>query len=113
MAQNGIPAVGFWAQVPHYASPYAGGAIALVRRVESHLTVTIGAGELEEEDARQRAALQEVMTANPEAREYLERLQSMAGEQEIPEGEDIADEVERFLRNRRPGGGRGGSPFSP
>jgi hypothetical protein len=112
MAQNGIPAVGFWAQVPHYAAPYAGGAIALVRRVESHLSVTIGAGELEEEDARQRVALQEIMEGNPEAQAYLERLQSMAGEQEIPPAENIGEEVERFLRNRRPGGGPP-SPFSP
>jgi hypothetical protein len=111
MAQNGIPAVGFWAQVPHYASPYAAGAIALVRRVETHLTVTIGAGELEEEDARQRATMQEVIAANPEAQAYLERLQSMAGEQQIPEGENIAEEVERFLRNRPPGAGP--NPFSP
>jgi hypothetical protein len=111
IAQNGIPAVGFWAQVPHYASPYAAGAIALIRRIETHLTVTIGAGELEEEDARQRAAMQEIIAANPEAQAYLERLESMAGEQEIPEGENIAEEVERFLRNRRPGSGP--SPFSP
>lgn len=111
MAQNGVPAVGFWAQVPHYASPYAAGAIALVRRVETHLTVTIGAGELEEEDARQRATMQEILAANPEAQAYLEKLQTMAGEQEIPAGENIAEEVERFLRNRPPG--TGPSPFSP
>ncbi len=113
MAQNGIPAVGFWAQVPHYAAPYAGGAIALVRRVETHLTVTIGAGELEEEDARQRVALDDIMANNPEAQAYLERLQSMAGEQEIPGADNIGEEVERFLRNRPPGTGPGGSPFSP
>src|SRR5918999_3393841 len=58
MAQNGIPAVGFWAQVPHYASPYAAGAIALVRRVETHLSITIGAGALEDQDRAQREELQ-------------------------------------------------------
>ncbi len=112
MAENGIPATGFWAQVPHYASPYAGGAIALIRRVESHLTVTIGAGSLEEEDARQRSVLQEMIDANPESQAYLERLQTLAGEQQIPPGENIAEEVERFLRNQRRGDS-GPSPFSP
>ena len=34
-AAMGLPAVGVWAQVPHYAAPYAGGAIALIRRVET------------------------------------------------------------------------------
>ena len=112
MAENAIPATGFWAQVPHYASPYAGAAIALIRKVESHLTVTIGAGSLEEEDARQRAVLQEMIDANPESQAYLERLQTLAGEQQIPSTENIAEEVERFLRNQRRGEG-GPSPFSP
>jgi hypothetical protein len=113
MAQNGVPAVGFWAQVPHYASPYAAGAIALVRRVETHLSITIGAGALEEEDARQRKTLQEIMASNEEAQEYLERLESLFGEQQIPPGDNIAEEVERFLRNQGRRGGDEPNPFSP
>jgi len=112
VAENGIPAVGFWAQVPHYASPFAAGAIALLRRLEDHLTVTIGAGALEEEAASQRAALQNIFTNNPEATEYLERLEGIVGEQEVPPGENIAEEVERYLRNQRRGGS-GPNPFSP
>jgi hypothetical protein len=112
MAENGIPAVGFWAQVPHYAAPYAAGAIALIRRVETHLTVSIGAGALEEESAVQTKALQEIIAANPEAQEYVERLENLRGEQEIPSPENIAAEVERFLRNRGRGE-EGPSPFSP
>lgn len=111
LAQNGIPAVGFWAQVPHYATPFAAGAIALVRRVEDHLTVGIGAGELEEEDAAQRTALQKIFTANPEATEYLERLEGLVGDQDVPAAENIAEEVERFLRNQRRD--QGPTPFSP
>lgn len=110
MAENGIPAAGFWAQVPHYATPFVGGAIALIRRVESHLSITIGAGPLEEEDARQRVALDEIISANPEAQDYLERLQAATGEQEVPPAESIAEEVERFLRNQRRGGRGDGEP---
>ncbi|MEA2509903.1 MAG: hypothetical protein QOG21_1985 [Actinomycetota bacterium] len=112
LAEIGIPAVGFWAQVPHYAAPFAGGAIALIRRVESHLSITIGAGSLEEEDESQRQTLQQIFSANPEASSYLERLESIMGQQPVPEGEDIAEEVERFLRNQRRGES-GPSPFSP
>lgn len=112
LAENGIPAVGFWAQVPHYATPYAAGAIALVRKVETHLSVTIGAGELETEDRAQRQALEQILSSNPDASTYIERLESMVGEEPIPEAENIAEEVERFLRNQR--GGRGGqNPFAP
>ena len=111
LAQNGIPAVGFWAQVPHYAAPFAAGSIALIRRVETHLTVTIGAGSLEEDDQAQRQTLAQIFTGNPEAQEYLERLESMVGEQPIPSSDNIAEEVERFLRNRGRGE-RGTNPFS-
>lgn len=113
LAQNGIPAVGFWAQVPHYATPFAAGSIALIRRIEDHLSVTIGAGSLEQDDALQRGALQKLLADNPEAQEYLERLQGLMGEQEVPSPENIAEEVERFLRNRRGGRGEGPNPFSP
>lgn len=112
MAESGVPAVGFWAQVPHYAMPYAAAAIALVRKVETHLSVTIGAGELEEQDRAQRLALEELFANNPEASQYLERLESFVGEEPIPLAENIGEEVERFLRNQRRGEG-GPSPFSP
>jgi hypothetical protein len=112
LAEIGIPAVGFWAQIPHYAAPFAGGAIALIRRVESHLSVTIGAGALEQEDESQRQTLQQIFSANPEASSYLERLESIMGEQPIPPAENIGEEVERFLRNQRRGES-GPTPFSP
>ena len=111
LAQNGIPAVGFWAQVPHYATPFAAGAIALVRKVESHLSVTIGAGDLEDLVSSQNTALEQLFSGNPDASEYLERLQGLVGEDEVPPGENIADEVEKFLRNQRRGGGP--TPYSP
>ena len=112
LAENGIPAIGFWAQVPHYAAPYAAGSISLIRRVEDYLTVTIGAGALEEEAATQSVALQQIFEANPEANEYLQRLEGLVSEQEIPPADHIAEEVERFLRNRDQGSG-GPSPFGP
>jgi hypothetical protein len=112
LAQNGIPTVGFWAQVPHYATPFAAASIALVRRVESYLAVTIGAGELEEQAAAQSTAIGEIFAGNPEATEYLERLEGIVGEQQIPAAENIADEVEKFLRNQRRGG-PGPTPYSP
>ena len=112
LAESGIPAVGFWAQVPHYATPYAAGAIALVRRVESHLSVTIGAGSLEDQDREQRQALQQVFANDPEAGAYLQRLERLAGDQPIPPAERIAEEVERFLRSRGEGEGPS-APFTP
>lgn len=111
VAQSGIPAVGFWAQVPHYATPFAAGAVALVRKVEDHLTVTIGAGSLEEQVAAQSSALGQLFSGNPDASEYLQQLEGLIGEDQAPGAENIGDEVERFLRNQRRGGGP--TPYSP
>ncbi len=112
LSENGIPAAGFWAQVPHYASPYAAGAIALVRRVETHLAVTIGAGSLEDEDKAQREALEQILEGNAEASSYIERLETLMGEEPIPAADTIGAEVERFLRNQKRGDG-GPTPYSP
>jgi hypothetical protein len=112
IAESGIPAVGFWAQVPHYASPYSPAAIALIRRVETHLSVALGAGELEEEAAMQIAGLNEAISDSPESRAYVERLESLMGEEEVPLAENIGEEVERFLRTQRRGD-PGPNPFSP
>ena len=111
VAQSGIPAVGFWAQVPHYATPFAAGAVALVRKVEDHLTVTIGAGSLEEQVTAQNSALGQLFSGNPDASEYLQQLEGLVGEDQAPGAENIGDEVERFLRNQRRGGGP--TPYSP
>lgn len=111
LAQNGIPAVGFWAQVPHYATPFAAGAVALVRKVEDHLTVTIGAGALEEQVSAQSSALGQLFSGNPDASEYLQQLEGLVGEEQAPAAETIGDEVEKFLRNQRRGGGP--TPYSP
>lgn len=112
LSENGIPAVGFWAQVPHYAASYAAGAIALVRRVETHLAVTIGAGTLEEEDKAQRQALEQILEGNAEASSYIERLETLMGDEPIPAADAIGAEVERFLRNQKRGEG-GPTPYSP
>jgi hypothetical protein len=110
-SQSGIPAVGFWAQVPHYLPQYPPAAIALIRRVESHLGISIGVGELEQETALQRAQLDEMFSTRDDAREFLEQLEQLAGQQEIPGADEIAAEVEKFLRGQTGDGGP--NPLSP
>jgi predicted ATP-grasp superfamily ATP-dependent carboligase len=111
LSESGIPAVGYWAQVPHYLPIYPPAAIALIRRVEAHLNLEIGVGELQEEAAAQRAQLDEMFSTRPEAREFLEQLQQLAGEQQIPGADEIAAEVEKFLRGQS--GDEGPNPLRP
>lgn len=99
LSEAGIPTVGFWAQVPHYvAALYHAGAVALLRQTARHLRIEIPMDEFEEEARTQRSQLDEVVDARPEAKAYVERLEQMAAEQEVPSGEEIAAELERFLR---------------
>jgi proteasome assembly chaperone (PAC2) family protein len=99
LSEAGVPTVGFWAQVPHYvAALYHAGAVALLRRTAEHLLIDIPIEDFEEEARNQRAQLDQIVDARPEAKAYVERLEQMADEQQVPSGEEIAAELERFLR---------------
>lgn len=102
--ESGIPAVGFWAQVPHYvAGTYYPAVIALTERISRHLGVDLALGDLVDLAAEQRRELDETVAAKPEALEYLHRLEQIATEQQtLPSGEEIAAEVEKFLREAGP-----------
>lgn len=99
MVGAGVTAVGFWAQVPHYvAGTYYPGVTTLVERVARHLGAEIPLGSLVDEAAEQREHLDRLLADQPQAREYVEKLEEMvAAQSEIPTGEDIAAEIERFL----------------
>jgi hypothetical protein len=105
MTDRGIPAVGFWAQIPHYvAGPYHAGALALIERAARHLGIDLPLGELVDEVKEQRRELDETVASKPEAVAYVQRLEQMVGEQQrVPTGEEIAQEVERFLREATEG----------
>lgn len=97
---SGVPAVGFYAQVPHYVGgPYAAATIALLEHLERHLGVTIPLGSLPEDAFQQRQRLDTAVESDDDARSYLERLESIAGEERMPSGDELATEIERYLRD--------------
>jgi PAC2 family len=99
VAGAGLPAVGFFAQVPNYVGgPYPSATIALLEHAGRHLGVEIPLGDLPEEAITQRANLDDLVAAQPEAREYLERLEQ--DPEEVPSGDELASEIERFLREQ-------------
>ena len=103
---SGVPAVGFYAHVPHYiGGPFAAATLALIRHLGRHLDVELDEGTYEEDAAAQRIRLDAAVEADDDVREMLERLEQDAGEVEIPSGDDLAAEIERFLRAQ---GGSGG-----
>jgi hypothetical protein len=102
-AADGIDAVGYFAQVPHYVSgPYPAAALALLTAVERHLDTTFDRGILQEEVDQLRTRLDTATAVDENTRSYVERLESMVDEERLPAGDDLISEIEQFLRDQGP-----------
>ncbi len=100
-AADGIDAVGYFAQVPHYVSgPYPAAALALLKAVERHLEISLDPGQLEDEAEQLRSRLDGATTVDDNTRAYVTRLESMVDEERLPAGDDLISEIERFLRDQ-------------
>lgn len=105
-AAGGLPAVGYFAQIPHYVTGgYAPASLALLRVLGQHLSVTLPTGGLDEEASQLRARLDSAVAADETTRSYVARLEAMVDEQRQPAGDDLISEIERFLREGRAGDG--------
>src|SRR3990170_4926669 len=105
VAERGIPTVGFWARVPHYvAGVYYPAVVTLLERVARHLGIEVPLGSLVDDSAAQRRHLDAAVEDQPAVAHVVEQLEAIydsAGE--LATGEEIATEIERFLRDRIPG----------
>ncbi len=108
--EAGIPAMSFWAAVPHYVSqarvPKA--AVALLHRIEEVLDVEVPLGGLPEQAEEWERTVSEMAEADDEVREYVRQLEEQAesGDAEAmrhTSGDAIAADFERYLRRRGPG----------
>ncbi|MFP5298686.1 MAG: PAC2 family protein [Actinomycetota bacterium] len=100
VSQRGIPTVGFFVQVPHYVTtPYPSGVLALLQRLARHLELDMPLGSFEEEARVHREQLDEIVAGQPEAQEHVRRLETMSAEQQMVSGEELASEIERYLRD--------------
>lgn len=107
ISEAGVPAVGYFAQVPHYVSGrYPAAAAELLRALGRHLDVDLLGGPLLDESDRLRLQLDGVIGADDTMRAYVGRLEAMVDEERLPSGDDLISEIERFLRD----GGSEGSP---
>ncbi len=99
MAEGGIPAVGYFAQVPHYVSgPYPAASVALLEALGRHIGETLPMGDLADEARQLRTRLDTATALEETTRSYVERLEAMVDEQRLPSGDDLISEIERFLR---------------
>jgi predicted ATP-grasp superfamily ATP-dependent carboligase len=109
-ARNGLESASLWAPVPHYvaAVPSPKASLALIERMQTLLGVQIELGGLEEASLEYERRLDEAVAAEPEVRALVERLEQQLDESEIsfgdlPSGDSIAREFQRFLRDQGTG----------
>ncbi len=114
----GLPSMSVWASVPHYvaAAPCPKAALALVHRLEELVGASVDVGELEEAAANYERQVELAVSSNPEVRAFVERLERDAERDEededeeddesllllddLPSGERLASEFQRFLRQQ-------------
>jgi proteasome assembly chaperone (PAC2) family protein len=105
----GLPAVSFWAAVPHYVAqpPCPKATLALLRRVEDVVDLPVPLGELPEQARAWERQVDELAAEDSDVADYVASLEEREPETELPEasGDAIAKEFERYLRRRGDGPG--------
>ena len=109
--EAGVPAVGLWARVPHYvvSMPYPAASAALVEGLAGVAGLSISTVDLNDSAARARARIDELIANSDEHRALVAQLEAQLdreteasstglGTGPLPSGDEIAAELERFLR---------------
>jgi predicted ATP-grasp superfamily ATP-dependent carboligase len=100
-ADAGVPAVGLWARVPHYlaAMPYPAAAAALLRGLRELTGLAVDVDELDRSAIETRVQVDELVKNNPEHLQLVSQLEQQV-DAELPSGDELAAELERFLRDQ-------------
>ncbi|HEY3809834.1 MAG TPA: PAC2 family protein [Acidimicrobiales bacterium] len=104
-----VPAVGLWARVPHYASamPYPAAAAALLDGLARLTTLEVDTSGLQAAAASTHQQIEQLIAGSDEhaalvrqLEEQQDREQGLAGTAfgDLPSGDELAAELERFLR---------------
>ncbi len=108
-AEAGVPAVGIWARVPHYvaAMPYPAASAALVECLATVAGLELDAKDLHDTAALARTRIDDIIAASEEHAQMVHQLEASADAEvnvapinlsDLPTGDELADELERFLR---------------
>ncbi len=107
----GLPSASLWASVPHYvaAAPNPKASLALVRKLESIVGVSVDASDLETGAAEYEQRVTQAVSGDDDVRQFVESLEQAADaeapspeQQDVPSGDVLAREFQRFLSQRPP-----------
>jgi len=107
-----VPSVSLWAPVPHYlaAPPNPPATLALLDRLGALCGLSLDLGRLERTVVTWREKVDDVAAADDDVRGYVATLEARFDEGDdsdtswgasLPTGDELATEVERFLREQR------------
>lgn len=107
-ADAGLPAASLWASVPHYVAAAANpkAALALLRRVELLIGVSVDVSELETATADYERQVGLAVQSDPDIQAFVERLEQATDSEDqsspddVPSGDILAREFQRFLKQR-------------
>ncbi len=107
-AEAGLPSASLWASVPHYvaAATNPKAALALVRSAERLIGVSVDVSKLESAAADYERQVGLAVQSDPDIQAFVERLEQAAESEqdaspgELPSGDVLAREFQRFLRQR-------------
>jgi hypothetical protein len=104
LGEAGVPAVGLWAQVPHYvaAGPSPPAIRALLARLRDLGDVQIDLSVLDDQARTYVQRVDEGVAERPDVLEAIEEIESASAQEEppLPSGDELASEIERFLRGQ-------------
>jgi len=109
LATAGIESIGLWAQVPHYVAsmPYPAASLALLRALCDVGGITVPTGSLVEEAEAQRRRIDRLVGQNGEHADMLRQMEDAHDAADgglgdtVPSGDQLAAELEQFLREHR------------
>jgi proteasome assembly chaperone (PAC2) family protein len=105
LGDAGIPTIALWAQVPHYL---AGGASppairAVLERLRDLARLSIDLDGLDQQVDAYERRVEEGLADRPDVLEVIDAIEAgedEVDETELPTGDELASEIERFLRDQ-------------
>lgn len=102
LGDAGIPGLGLWAQVPHYvaATPSPPAISALLSRVRELAGVETDLAALDSQVDEYLGRVEEGLSERPDVAEMVRSIEASEDSGQIPSGDELASEIERFLREQ-------------
>ena len=107
-ASKNLPSVSFWASVPHYlpSVPSAPAALALMQSLSNLLGTSFDTAHLESSSEDYQRQVSVAVAQDSDLASYVRTLeerydaQTESGERNLPSGDELAKELERFLQEK-------------